>query len=388
MRSSVQSTLTVNESLRTEWDVVVVGAGPAGSMAARNAVKLGLRVLLLDRERFPRPKVCGCCVNPAALGLLEPEERSWLESHGCPLRRYELAVGGRVASIPPSDGLAISRELLDSQLIDAAIQSGVQFLDATQATLGSNTSGCRLELKRGHEEGTVRGRVAVLATGLGGKCLSPDGDKFSRPSSRSYVGGGVTLEPKMSGFEPGVVSMACHRSGYVGMVLLEDGRLDLAGAFDVGFVKQCGGLSHAARRVVSEAGFAVPQGMQDQPWQGTVRLTHRRAKLFGDGYLVAGDAAGYVEPFTGEGIAWAMASGRAVASFAARAGTEAMAAVGPAWSQEYRRILGRRQRTCRAVSLLLRQPLLMRLAVSVLKTRPQLATPIEHYLSTPFAIVD
>ena len=83
--------------------------------------------------------------------------------------------------------------------------------------------------------------------------------------------------------EPGTVSMACHRFGYVGIVQLEDGRIDLAAAFDVEFVKRLGGLAKAAHLVITESGLAVPPGIQDQRWQGTVKLTHRRSHLFGEG---------------------------------------------------------------------------------------------------------
>ena len=180
--------------------------------------------------------------------------------------------------------------------------------------------------------------------------------------------------------------MAVHRSGYVGIVQLEDGRLDLAAALDVGFVKRLGGLSNAARQVISESGLSVPDGIQNERWHGTVKLTHRRPQLFGTCYLVVGDAAGYVEPFTGEGIAWAMASGRAVAHFAARAMSESLSVVGPAWSDEHQRLLGSRMRVCRGISFLLRQPSLVHLAVRALQIRPHLARPVQRWLNAPYVV--
>jgi flavin-dependent dehydrogenase len=269
-------------------------------------------------------------------------------------------------------------------LIETAIRSGAHFLDSTQGILDSNSSSCRLDLKRRSEEGKVGCRIAVLATGLVGK--QKDAEDALEWKSPSYIGAGAILEEGAAGFEPGTVSMACHPSGYVGIVQLEDGRLDLAAAFDIEFVKRLGGLSNAACRVISESGLRMPRRMNGAQWQGTVKLTHQRAKLFGARYLVAGDAAGYVEPFTGEGIAWAMASGQAVSSFACRALSRSMSVVGPAWSQEYRRILGRRMRSCKAISFLLRQPAFLRLAVRVLQMSPRLAGPIERSLSKPFAL--
>ena len=384
LHSPLQPTLSLQDAQQTDWDVVVVGAGPAGSMAARSTARSGQRVLLIDRDRFPRSKVCGCCVNGAALGLLDQSERAWIESQGVGLQSYELASGGQVARVPLSGGIAISRNLLDSHLIETAIRSGAHFLDSTQGILEPNSSSCRLDLKRRHEEGKVGCKIAVLATGLVGK--QKDAGDAREWKSRSYIGAGAILEEGTAGFEPGTVSMACHRWGYVGIVQLEDGRLDLAAAFDIGFVKRLGGLSNAACRVLSESGLSVPCRMKGAHWQGTVKLTHQRAKLFGARYLVAGDAAGYVEPFTGEGIAWAMASGHAVSKFAHRAVSRPISVVGPAWSQEYRRILGHRMRFCKAVSFLLRQPAFLRIAVRVLQMSPRLAGPIERSLSKPFAL--
>ena len=150
--------MSVQETQQTEWDVVVVGAGPAGSMAARSTAKLGLRVLLIDRARFPRSKVCGCCVNRAAMGLLHPHERDFIESEAVSLQSYVLASGGQVARVPLSGGIAISRDRLDSHLIVAAIQSGAQFLDATQVLHESRESKGWLDLKRGTSKGVFGAR--------------------------------------------------------------------------------------------------------------------------------------------------------------------------------------------------------------------------------------
>ncbi|MEM8678916.1 MAG: NAD(P)/FAD-dependent oxidoreductase [Planctomycetota bacterium] len=388
MSRQVEPTLDFVEAQRGEWDVIVVGAGPAGSMAARFAAQRGLRVLLLDRERFPRWKVCGCCVNPAALGLLEPSERSLLEGQGSRLRTYELAYGGRVSTVPLAGGISLSREFLDSELIDAAMRHGVEFLDQTEVRVGPSDPGPQLQLKRGASMGQARARVVVLATGLGGQCGEVATENPRQLSKRSYIGGGVTLAAEIPEFEHGTVSIASHPSGYVGVVRLEDGRLDLAAALDAGFVRRSGGLSDAAQEVLAAAGLPYPQGMHEPSWRGTARLTHRRTELFGTGYLVVGDAAGYVEPFTGEGIAWAMAGGRAIAPFLARAVKEPISVVGPAWSDAYHRLLDGRMRICRALSYLLRQPTLMSLSMSALRVRPQLAAWVERSLSKPFAIVD
>ena len=67
----MQATLLPGEAADRVWDCVVIGAGPAGALAAREVARRGASVLLLDRAAFPRYKVCGCCLNPRSLGVLD-----------------------------------------------------------------------------------------------------------------------------------------------------------------------------------------------------------------------------------------------------------------------------------------------------------------------------
>lgn len=78
-------TLSIDDAANTRWDIVVIGAGPAGATAARDSSRRGLRVLLVDRGRFPRSKVCGWCVNRAAIGLLDANDLSAITQQGVPL---------------------------------------------------------------------------------------------------------------------------------------------------------------------------------------------------------------------------------------------------------------------------------------------------------------
>lgn len=69
--ASLPATLDLSAATARQWDVAVVGAGPAGALAARQVALAGAAVVLIDKASFPRGKVCGCCVNGAALGVLE-----------------------------------------------------------------------------------------------------------------------------------------------------------------------------------------------------------------------------------------------------------------------------------------------------------------------------
>jgi flavin-dependent dehydrogenase len=384
------ATLSLDDAAREDWQLVVLGAGPAGAMAAREAARAGLRVLLVDRARFPRAKVCGCCVNPAALGVLRDAGLGHIPEQlgGRPLRAFRLASRGRLADIPLTGGVSVSREQLDAALIRAAIESGAQFVDETQALLRPDDAQRRVILKQNGEERSAAARLAVVATGLGARCLVSEAADDRQSSPRSRIGAGAVVAVDGDDYAAGTISMACHRSGYVGLVRLEDGRLDIAAALDATAAKQHGGIPATVALVLKESGLPPVRDLAQQHWHGTARLTQRRAAVYGEGYLVVGDAAGYVEPFTGEGIAWALATGKAVVPFAKRAtaasNPQAASQTGRSWSRAYRRLVGHRMTVCKSVSFLLRRPELVSAAVWALARRPQLAAPIQWSLNAPF----
>ena len=116
------------------WDAIVLGAGPAGALAARQLAIGGARVLLVDRKSFPRRKVCGACLNKTALGVLESMGLGSLPARlgGIELESLELAFAGRSTRLVLPGGIALSRPLLDDALVETAIAEGVDFLPETQ----------------------------------------------------------------------------------------------------------------------------------------------------------------------------------------------------------------------------------------------------------------
>ena len=161
---------------------------------------------------------------------------------------------------------------------------------------------------------------------------------------------------------------------------LEDGRLDLAAALDAAWVRACGGPGRAAAWLLAEAGWPAVPRLAELSWRGTPALTRRARHLATERLFLLGDAAGYIEPFTGEGMAWALAAGRAVAPLAARAADRWSPELAPAWSAVYYRLIARRQVFCRAVAAVLRSPPLTRAMIQLLSRAPALAAPVARYL--------
>jgi len=170
--------------------------------------------------------------------------------------------------------------------------------------------------------------------------------------------------------------MACGRSGYVGLVVVSGGRLEIAAAFDAAAVRDAGGAGPLAARVVAAAGLPAVPGVAAARWRGTPPLTRRAGELAGSRWFRVGDSAAFVEPFTGQGMAWALAGGAAVANLALTAARDWGDDLPRRWAETWASVVGRRQRECAALAKLLRRPRLTTALVSLVGYLPALAGPI------------
>jgi flavin-dependent dehydrogenase len=351
----------------------VIGAGPAGSVAARELARCGVRVLLVDKAHFPRPKVCGCCINGGAVRALQKLGLGHVLANGVPLCSVLIAAGRHSARVKLPGGVALSRTVFDSALAAEAVRAGAEFRDGVGAKFVAGPA-----VLLGGER--VNPRVTVVAAGLVGS------DSAAEVGSRIGAGASAPAGAVPAFFVPGTIFMATGRGGYVGLVRVEDGRLDVAAAFDVAFVREHGGPGPAAEAVLGDVGWPRVAGLAELPWRGTPALTRRAGALAGARWFAVGDAAGYVEPFTGEGMAWAVMSAAAVAPLALRATRQWDDALVGAWCATHRRIIGRRQRVCRIVSRVLRSPALTTLTVRALSVAPVLSRPVVTALNRPSPI--
>jgi flavin-dependent dehydrogenase len=362
------------------WDLAVVGAGCAGTMAALWAARGGLRVLLLEKARFPRYKVCGGCLNLRSVRTLEAAGLTdWLAEHGAPLRAFRL-YAGRAATVPLPGGTAVARSGLDAALAHAAAAVGARVrFGATARLEGQDADGAWMTVRDGAERVRLRAARVVLAGGLAGAAPHGDDAPATTVAAGSRIGGGCEL-PAAASLAPNTIHMACGRQGYVGLVVLRDGRLNVAGAFDPAFVSASGGLGAAASRIVNEAGLDAGADVAAGDWKGTPPLTRRRDPVALGRVFLVGDAAGYVEPFTGEGMAWALRGGLELGTLLAGEGDDASGA----WR---RRCEGLRegQQLCRWMAAGLRRPWAVRGVAHVLRVAPALAAPVVGRLNRPGA---
>ncbi len=376
--NSIPAGLSLREAADVLWDVVVVGAGPAGAMAARESARRGYQVLLVDKTDFPRWKICGCCLNGAAVAVLDATGLGHLPEslNAVRLSEVELAAGGVRSRLDLPGGYSLSRERLDYALIREAMKAGCRFLPSTKCSWqAGGPEGTELELGGRADAVAVRTRWVLAADGLAAGFTRHIPGIVCRQRRGARLGAGVTFEMADPAVRRNAIHMTVGRGGYVGMVRLEDGRLNVAAAFDPQWVKEAGGLAAAAQGILNQAGVKLrfPEG--DQRWQGTPPLTRIYSPPRDARVLLIGDAAGYVEPFTGEGMAWALASGAAVVPILQRALTDPHFDGQDAWQRRYRVVLGRRQWSCRLLAALLRRPRLIGLGLRVLDRMPALARP-------------
>ena len=331
---------------------------------------------MVERAAFPRYKVCGCCLNPRSLGILEAAGLTSLlkAADAEPLDHVTIGAGGRAATLRLPGGMALSRDVFDSKLAEAAVAAGAHFLPQTTAKLDpvSGSDHRVVHLRTGPSDYAVEATFVVDATGLGGKLVPDVVDQLS-PNSR--IGAGV-MTTHAGGYDTGTIYMACGTAGYVGLVRVEGHQLDIAAAFDPAAVKQAGGLGPLAVRILADAGFPPVPGLEDLPWKGTPQLTRRREALAENRLFRVGDAVGYVEPFTGEGMAWALAAAVAVVPIISRGLAGDQADLAWEWTTAYHRPVARRQAVCKWTAWTLRRPRLTTALVRVLARLPVLAGPV------------
>ena len=290
--------------------VVVIGAGPAGSAIAAACAGLGHQVELLERDRFPRAKVCGCCLADRGVATLRRMGLDSLADSGEPLRAVELCADGRRVPLAFHGSVVLSRETLDSELADHAVREGVHLRTRVRASVDPDGSVQVVDLDTG-ESVVRRPRVILVADGLGGRALDRHPAFTWKITGSSRFGAGLSLPPEEISDDaprPGLLSMIAGRGGYLGLVRLPDGRLDLAAALDPDAARRDGGPGGLAARLLREDGREqLAATVSNHRWRGTARLTRRRRVATGN-IACVGDSSGYVEPFTGEGMSWALES--------------------------------------------------------------------------------
>ena len=376
------------------FDVVVVGAGPAGSTAATLLRRAGWDVVLCDAARFPRHKICGEYVPPAALRTFARlGALGAIESLG-PLRHAGMAVVspdgttvlGRYGG--EAHGLSLRRHDLDRALLDNARRSGVAVLEGARVTGLERGAGGIFEVAvRGDgprpaapaPTGVLRARAVVGADGRNSLVARRLGLWRSEPRHRKWA---------VMGHFRGVEVPAGHGEmivtpyGYCGINPLPEGLTNVCIVFGRSTIREASPGGDRLAAFFHERIAAHPltrRRMGRAEIAGGLRATGPMAcgtaRCCADGAVLVGDAAGFYDPFTGEGIGMALRGAEmaaAVLSGALRRGDLSSRALEP-YEAARRAAFRARLRLDRLLQALLKRPRLTDWVAHRLRRDPGLA---------------
>lgn len=306
------------------YDVMIVGAGPAGSALAIQLAGSGYKVALLERSRFPRDKICGDLVSARGLDLLRDLgcDPSALHRSFTPIRAAHVYFDGRRLSdgpmprLPglPPHGHAIPRIELDEMIFRRAQQAGAEtFEDCAVRGFETTAEGVTIDAVRAGRATKFRGRVIIGADGAQSIVAKTAGldmrdPRYVLPAMRAYCHG-LSLPHAVLCFEEAFFP------GYAWIFPVADGLVNIG----VGMVQQTmlrhrivlrefyRRIEEFIRRLAAAQGASV---MIDKPHGWPIKsYVAERTNAFERGLLI-GEAACFVDPMTGEGIPLALESAR------------------------------------------------------------------------------
>lgn len=338
-------------------DVLVAGAGPAGIAAGLIMAEAGLHVRIVDRARFPRPKPCAEYLSPGTLaelqhlGLLEAADQA-----GGTALRGTAVFGPRGARllgcfalaghhpVRPT-GLSLSRWSLDAALVRAARNRGVEIVEGTalEQLLYHGGAVAGAVLRQDGRRISCRARLVIGADGLRSVVARGLGGMVHGGPRR------LALVAHMEGISGlgGTAQMHVGHREYVGINPLGEGLANVAmvvpaGTIGPGHATAADRFAQALRRIET-AGNLLHEARVAGPVRVTGPFGVRARRLVADGAILAGDAAEFYDPFTGEGIGTALHGGR----LAAEAGIEALAGGQAATARRLQPYLAARRRAFR-----------------------------------------
>lgn len=319
------------------FDVAIAGGGPAGSSAAIQLAITGARVLLVEEKKFPRAKLCGEFISPECLlhfkrlGVTAQMEHAG----GASLRETVFySRRGRSVVVPSEwfnsgvnysgSALGLSRSEMDHRLLQRAKETGVTVFEETHASVLTNLEDRvhGLRLKNGEQIRDFEALVTIDATGrpraLARQLKSEALRQRKRPGLVAFK-----AHLKNTRIDHGACEIYSYKGGYGGLSDVERGLSNLCFIVSAGDVREFGSdPERVVREIVmknSRAAYTLAEARACTPWLSvSLEGFGRRTLSPANGLLTIGDAASFIDPFTGSGMLMALESGEVAATIVTR----------------------------------------------------------------------
>ena len=315
------------------YDVIIAGGGPAGASAAIHLATNGARVLLLEQKKFPRAKLCGEFISPECTPHFERlgvAEQMFAAGPAKLTETVFYSPRGKSVSVPSAwfgargVALGLSRAEMDERLLRRASAAGAEVIeDAHVFNLLLKNEGARdrvagVIVKYADREVTFRAPVTIDATGRT-RALARRVAKSRKPVNPQRASL-VAYKAHLEGAQvaPGACEIYFYRGGYGGLSSVENGRSNLCFIASARAVRESGTeAEHVMRTIVCQnrrAAYALRHAQACTPWLAvSLEGFGRHAVTPANGLLSIGDAASFIDPFTGSGMLMALESGELAA---------------------------------------------------------------------------
>lgn len=291
-----------------QCQVLVVGGGPAGSLAALLLVQQGFDVVLVEQHRFPRDKVCGECLSAVGMEILT---RAGLHVRIKATGAVSLTSCGIYASSGErldlcldSPMYGVTRRQLDSILLATAVEAGVKLLQPARCEHVdvSPTPTARVRMIGDDHVKLVRCKTIIAADGRSATGTTPP-----------VPTGDIGIKAHFTGLSapPRSIGLYGLNGHYVGVAPVEGGLWNVAGSVPAMLIRECGSIAAVWERMVSQNPFLSQHlrgGQQVTGWLAAPLPRFAVRDNFPSGIVPIGNAAAAIEPIGGEGMGLAMRS--------------------------------------------------------------------------------
>ena len=333
-RMSVLPETNLTVASANTFDVAIAGAGPAGTSAAIQLALAGARVLLVEEKKFPRAKLCGefispeCLIHFKRLGVMEQMSAAGGEDVS---ETVFYSARGNSVAVPSewfsrgTQALGLSRSEMDQQLLQRAKSAGVTVLEETHASrpISEREQVRGIRVKSGETTADYGALVTIDATGRT-RALARHLDPL-RALNRKHTNSLVAFKAhlKNTRVAPGACEIYFYKHGYGGLSRVEGGVSNLCFIVAANDVRRCGSDPEVVLREVvmqnSRAAHTLGEATTSTPWLSvSLESFGRRTLAPAAGLLTVGDAAAFIDPFTGSGMLMAFESGQVAADVIAR----------------------------------------------------------------------